>query len=201
MSITLSSRAARSAAAVLAAGSIVLLAGPAPGARAEEPAAAVAGGAPQDGAVQLRFDKNRKDPSDSRLYVIKGGSTVLAEFRAGSGTTTDECATGRGWLPDGTYTVGQHYEKYDGDLIKGYAIRLSDKKCANGTGRVRDQLFIHSEMNRDGSQGSTEQRRWTDSGPNDFRSKGCIKMRPEEIKKMFRLLERNGWPKTLRVVG
>ncbi|MFJ8162175.1 hypothetical protein ACIRBY_14750 [Streptomyces sp. NPDC096136] len=72
---------------------------------------------------------------------------------------------------------------------------------ADGSGRVRDPLFVHSEMNRDGSQGSTEQRRWTDRAPNDFRSEGCIQMRPEEIKKMFRLLERNGWPKTLRVVG
>ncbi|MEW2414746.1 hypothetical protein AB0953_13595 [Streptomyces sp. NPDC046866] len=70
------------------------------------------------------------------------GSKVLAGFRAGSGTTTDECQSGRGWLPNGTYTVGQHYEKYDGELIKGYAIRLSDKKCNNGTGRERDQLFI-----------------------------------------------------------
>ncbi|MER7468200.1 hypothetical protein [Streptomyces sp. NPDC097981] len=58
---------------------------------------------------------------------------MLAEFRAGSGITTDECATGRGWLPNGTYTVGQHYETYN--------------------------------------------------------------------EKMFRLLERNGWPRTLRVVG
>ncbi|MEU3778863.1 L,D-transpeptidase [Streptomyces sp. NPDC032472] len=200
MNITTSSRLARSAAAALAAASIGLLAGLAPGAQAEEAAAVVAGSAPQDGAVRLKFDKNRKDPSDSRLYVIKGRS-VLAEFRAGSGTTTNDCETGRGWLPNGTYTVGQHHETYNGRLIKGYAIRLSDKKCNDGAGRVRNELFIHSEMNRDGSQGSTEKRRWTDSNPNDFRSNGCIKMRPEEIKKMFRLLERNGWPKTLSVVS
>ncbi|MFE3931736.1 L,D-transpeptidase [Streptomyces sp. YIM B13508] len=197
---TITTRLARTATAALATTSIFLLAGLTPTAQAEEAGAAAKGSATAANTVYLKFDKNPKYPFYSKLSVIKG-STVWATFRAGSGITENECTTGRGWLPNGTYTVGQHYKTYNGNLIKGYAIHLSDKRCNNGTGRWRTQLFIHSEMNRDGSQGSTERRKWTDKNPNDFLSNGCIKMRPEEIKKLFRLLDRIGWPKTLKVVS
>ncbi|MGX8910237.1 L,D-transpeptidase [Streptomyces netropsis] len=168
--------------------------------QAKEAGVGAKGRATAASTVYLKFDKNPRNPSSSKLSVIKG-NTVRADFRAGSGITENECTTDRGWLPNGTYTVGQHYKTYNGDLIKGYAIRLSDKRCNNGTGRLRTDLFIHSEMNRDGSQGSSEARKWTDKNPNDFLSNGCIKMRPEEIKKLFRLLDRIGWPKTLKVVS
>ncbi|MER7049232.1 L,D-transpeptidase family protein [Streptomyces jumonjinensis] len=149
-------------------------------------------------AVHLKFDKS--SPSSSTLSVLQGG-TVKATFRAGSGSITNECTTGKGWLPNGTYTLGQHTRTYDGTKIKGYAIRLPDKKCHNGTGRARTALFIHSEMNRNGSQGSTEQRRWTDTNPNDFYSEGCIKLRPADIRSLFNRLDRIGWPTTLTVVS
>ncbi|MFD7439297.1 hypothetical protein [Streptomyces sp. NPDC059861] len=60
-------------------------------------------------------------------------------------------------------------------------------------------MFIHSEMNRDGSRGRSESRRWDGSG--DYRSNGCVKLNPDDIKKMFRLLDRIGWPTHLRVVS
>nr|BFD80792.1 hypothetical protein StreXyl84_01930 [Streptomyces sp. Xyl84] len=193
-------RTARSATVSLVLTSAALLTGLTPAAQAQEPASPAVAGADAAGAVSLMFDKNGKHPTYSRLSVIKGGK-VWADFRAGSGITQNECTSGRGWLPNGTYSVGSHTRTYNGRQIKGYAIRLADKRCHNGTGRLRTELFIHSEMNRDGSQGRSEPRKWTDNNPNDYLSNGCIKMRPEEIKKLFRLLDRIGWPKTLKVVG
>ncbi|MEV7089299.1 L,D-transpeptidase family protein [Streptomyces sp. NPDC093085] len=182
-------RMTRSATAALAAGSIALLTGLTP------PTAQAAAA----DTVHLKFDKNPAAPSDSRLSVVKGAK-VWATYRAGSGTTKNECATGRGWLPNGTYAVGKHYRTYNGRLIKGYAIRLADKVCSDGRTK-RTELFIHSEMTVNGGQGGSEPRKWTDTNPNDFLSNGCVKLRPEEIKKMFRLLDRIGWPKTLKVTG
>jgi hypothetical protein len=49
--------------------------------------------------------------------------------------------------------------------------------------------------------GQQRARKWTDKNPNDYLSRGCIKMHPEEIKKLFRLLDRIGWPKSLKVVS
>jgi lipoprotein-anchoring transpeptidase ErfK/SrfK len=196
---TIQTRLARAATATLATASLALLAGLAPTAQAEDVGAAAKGSATAANTVYLKFDKNPRYPFYSKLSVIKG-NTVWANFRAGSGITKNECTTGRGWLPNGTYTVGQHHRTYNGRLIKGYAIRLSDKVCSNGRTK-RTELFIHSEMTASGGQGSTEPRRWTDKNPNDFLSNGCIKMRPEEIKKLFRLLDRIGWPKTLKVVS
>ncbi len=112
-------------------------------------------------------------------------------YRAGSGLGArhpqgrDECATARGWLPAGTYTVGARHTRYDGAVIKGYAIPLSDKTCADGRTR-RTALFIHSEMTRSGGQGRTESRRW--DGPSDYASQGCIKLAPGDIKRLFTVL-------------
>ncbi|WP_406016710.1 L,D-transpeptidase (plasmid) [Streptomyces sp. NBC_00984] len=170
-----------------------------PAAQAENTGTAAKGTTTAASTVTLKFDKNQKHASYSKLSVIKG-TKVWANFRAGSGTTQDECESEHGWLPNGTYTIRSHSRTYNGDLIKGYAIRLSDKVCSNGRTN-RDSLFIHSEMNRNGSQGSPEPRQWTDNNPNDFLSKGCIKMQPEKIKELFRLLDRIGWPKTLKVVN
>ncbi|WP_051765559.1 L,D-transpeptidase family protein [Streptomyces sp. NRRL F-5135] len=200
---TIKTRMTRSTTAVLATGSVILLMGlTQPTAQAGEAAKAGVGAhgrAAAANTVHLKFDKNPADPSNSKLSVIKG-SKVWANFRAGSGTTTNDCATGRGWLPNGTYTIGKHHRTYNGRLIKGYAIALADKVCSNGRTK-RTELFIHSEMTVNGGQGSGEARKWTDKNPNDFLSNGCVKMRPEEIKKMYRLLDRIGWPKTLNVVS
>lgn len=193
-------RTARSATASLVLTSAALLTGLMPSAQAQEPASPAVNRADAADAVHLKLDKNSKHPAYSRLSVIKG-SKVWANFRAGSGITQNECTTGRGWLPNGTYSVGSHTRTYNGRQIKGYAIRLADKRCNNGTGRLRTELFIHSEMNRNGTQGSSEPRKWTNKNPNDYLSNGCIKMHPDEIKKLFRLLDRIGWPKSLKVVS
>ncbi|TQE21986.1 peptidoglycan-binding protein [Streptomyces ipomoeae] len=148
------------------------------------------------GPVTLKFDKGTV--TNSKLYVLKGGK-VIASYRAGSGTMTNECTTAKGWLPTATYSIGGHWRNYNGSLVKGYAIRLADKRCNNGKGTLRTELFIHSEMTSSGGQGSTEARRW--DGVNDYKSNGCIKLHPNDIKSLFKVLDKNGWPKSLTVVN
>ncbi|MFJ6518259.1 L,D-transpeptidase [Streptomyces filamentosus] len=155
-----------------------------------------------DVVTTLKFVRNSADPQNSRLYVIRGG-TPVAEFRAGSGLGKShrngrkECVREQGWLPKGTYKVGAAQTRYNGDLVKGYAIPLSDKKCSDNR-TWRTQLLIHSEMTRDGGRGSTESRRW--DGVSDYKSAGCIKLEPNDIKKLFRNLSRFPAPTRLTVV-
>ena len=68
----------------------------------------------------ITFDKNPTDPSNSLLtwQVVRqdaAGTWQVVEqlsWRAGSGmlgrTGRNECAKGRGWLPDGTYRLRFH---------------------------------------------------------------------------------------------
>ncbi|MEU5048872.1 L,D-transpeptidase [Streptomyces sp. NPDC021096] len=149
--------------------------------------------APAAAADYLQFTKDT--PAHSRLTVFRDHRPV-AEYRAGSGTSEQECERGRGWLPDGTYTLGRHHTAYNGNLVKGYAIELGDKRCHDGT--LRTELFIHSEMTRDGGSGGPENQRW--DGESDYTSHGCVKLRPQDIKELYRSLDRDGWPATLKVV-
>lgn len=163
---------------------------------------AVSAGASEAAAVTtLKFTRNHGDPRDSRLAVVRGGRTV-AVFRAGSGLGKghpqgrNECARNAGWLPAGTYTVGKRTTRYNGRVIKGYAIPLSNKTCQNGR-TTRTELFIHSEMTRDGGRGKPEEQRW--DGVNDYTSYGCVKLSPNDIKKLFRVLGQGSAPQRLTV--
>ncbi|MEU7046857.1 L,D-transpeptidase family protein [Streptomyces eurythermus] len=149
-------------------------------------------------ATTLVFDKNPDSPAHSKLSVYEGDK-LQATYRAGSGTgVKDDCVRAEGWMPNGNWRIKLKDPFYDGRLIKGYAVHLQDMKCSRGT-LTRTEMFIHSEMNRDGGQGNTESRRW--DGDTDYKSNGCVKLRPADIKKMFRLLNRIGWPTHLRVVS
>ncbi|MEU2130101.1 L,D-transpeptidase [Streptomyces sp. NPDC018352] len=184
-----------SAVALMTVAAVAAPSGQAAPATAGRPAAAAA-------VTTLKFVRNSADPQNSRLLVVRDNKTQ-AVFRAGSGLGRDhakgrdECASAKGWLPAGTYTVGARQTRYNGNLIKGYAIPLSNKTCKNGR-TTRTELFIHSEMTRTGGQGSTESRRW--DGVGDYKSAGCIKLAPEDIKKLFRNLDRGAAPKHLVVV-
>ncbi|MFD4998628.1 L,D-transpeptidase family protein [Streptomyces buecherae] len=153
-------------------------------------------------AHYLRFDKG--SVTNSRLELVKrtaGRDKVLKKYKAGSGQTKDTCAVGKGWLPNAEkkpYAVQWHRKNFDG-IINGLVIKLSDRKCHNGTKRT--ELFIHSEMKPNGKQGSIESERWTNSNPNDYYSNGCIKLNPTDIKDLFKRLDRIGWPKKLYVVS
>ncbi|MFF9483352.1 L,D-transpeptidase [Streptomyces sp. NPDC014676] len=170
-----------------------------PPALAGTPAGTGAGAEPGAAApaTTLVFDKNPDGPTDSTLSVHRGGR-LQATYRAGSGLgVQDDCARAKGWLPDGNWEIRSRTRTYDGDLIKGYAVRLQDMTCSRGT-VTRTELFIHSETNRDGGEGTSEARRW--DGPDDYASNGCVKLDPTDIEELFRLLDRIGWPTHLRVV-
>ncbi|MFI5571663.1 L,D-transpeptidase family protein [Streptomyces sp. NPDC051740] len=148
-------------------------------------------------ATTLVFDKNPDDPTDSTLSVHRGGR-LRAAYRAGSGLgVQDDCARAKGWIPDGNWRIRSRTRTYDGALIKGYAVRLQDMACSRGT-VTRTELFLHSETDRDGGEGTSEARRW--DGPGDYESNGCVKLNPTDIEELFRLLDRIGWPTRLRVV-
>ena len=140
----------------------------------------------------ITFDKNHANPSNSRLtwtvlhWDRRGVRHVVESrsWRAGSGmlgrSGRNECAKGRGWLPNGRYRLRYHRD-YHGNLIKGRAFRLDDHRCRNGSTR-RVQLFLHTEQgahnvqcpNRPGDQPC----RWEYPRINDYKSAGCIKMAP-----------------------
>ncbi|GAB7184231.1 hypothetical protein ATKI12_4062 [Kitasatospora sp. Ki12] len=155
-----------------------------------------------DDGVRLTFVKNHEHPDRSTLSLRVDGRTV-ASYRAGSGLGAsaegrDSCRTNKGWLPDGTYRIEGH-ETHRDRVIKGFAIALSDKKCSDGT--LRSDLFIHSEMKADGSQGTAkepESTRW--DGDQDYRSYGCVKLHPDHIKALFAKIG-DRWPTTLEVSG
>ncbi|MFE5593670.1 L,D-transpeptidase [Streptomyces sp. NPDC056549] len=160
------------------------------------PAGTTATAAVARGQVTLVFDKNPKHPTYSKLTAYSG-RRVVGQWRAGSGTTTNECKVGRrnsgGWLPNGTYAVSSRTKTYNGKAIKGYAIRLSDKKCNGGEGANRDELFIHSRMSVNGAS------QWR--GDRDYKSLGCVKLHPDHIKALFKTLDKYGEAKTLKVVA
>ncbi|MFJ7199949.1 MULTISPECIES: L,D-transpeptidase family protein [unclassified Streptomyces] len=153
-------------------------------------------------AYYLRFDKG--SVTNSRLELVKrtpGRDKVIKTYKAGSGQVKNTCAVGKGWLPNAgaskPYAVQWHRKNFDG-IINGFVIKISDRTCHNGTKRT--ELFIHSEMKPNGQQGTVESERWTDSGPNDYYSNGCIKLNPTNIKDLFKRLDHVGWPKKLYVV-
>ncbi|MDG4856897.1 L,D-transpeptidase [Streptomyces sp. T-3] len=137
----------------------------------------------------LVFNKNQSNQTKSTLtlyrYLSSRDRVVKVDsWRAGSGSNKNACRhNGGGWLPNGTYKIGFKQKDFNGDKIKGYVMRLADFRCANG--QKRDELFIHSEMKKNGYPGSSEPWRWTDNNPNDFYSAGCVKLRPSAIKELF----------------
>ncbi|MFJ6903368.1 L,D-transpeptidase family protein [Streptomyces griseoluteus] len=140
----------------------------------------------------LKFTKSWNAPANSKLALYRDGRLVKS-YRAGSGMgSTNECARNVGWLPSGTYKVLGHQTNRD-TKIKGYAIRLADMPCHTKRGKrgiTRGDLFIHSNMTKDGES------RW-----GSYKSNGCIKLTPADIKNLFARLNHAHWPKnlTLRV--
>ncbi|MDH6223084.1 MULTISPECIES: L,D-transpeptidase family protein [Streptomyces] len=153
-------------------------------------AAAPVGTAAVGYSTRLIFDKNPADPSNSRLYwrvyrVEDNGrqrKIVDVSWRAGSGIgVKNDCTRNKGWLPNGSYDITLH-PSYNGSIIKGVAFRLNNKKCSAGT-TTRTDLFIHSEMTRSGGQNrNVESQRWDGNG--DYKSNGCIKLKPADIKSL-----------------
>jgi hypothetical protein len=97
-------------------------------------------------------------------------------WRAGSGTNTDTCDVGDGWLPNGWYDLWGMYDHKDGTAIDGRAWYLQDKQCHDGTWRT--ELFIHTEETVDNGQScptsGDDPHCW--EGTFDYKSNGCIKI-------------------------
>ncbi|MEU6373981.1 L,D-transpeptidase family protein [Streptomyces sp. NPDC046909] len=153
----------------------------------------------------LQFKKNSSNPSNSKLSFVYvhivndiSHSTTVATWRAGSGQgSTNACKRNQGWLPNGTYKIKTFYKHHNGGLhgVNGLAWLLNDTTCSNGTPRT--ELFIHSEMKPDGTQGSAEPYRW--DGNSDYKSNGCIKLKPSDIRRLKDLRSSYPLPKKLYV--
>ncbi|MEU0163186.1 hypothetical protein ABZ154_31405 [Streptomyces sp. NPDC006261] len=202
---TLRTRFAPAALAVvlLSTGMSVATAQPATAQPAEAaPAFAAAGKKKAKPKQYLKFVKNKKNPSNSKLHLMAAGKKKpVATWRAGSGNgSTNACKPNAGWLPNGSYKIEFHKKNFNGSAIKGYVIKLQDKKCSNGTKRT--ELFIHSEMQKNGKQGPKRGKDspWRWDGNGDYKSLACIKLKPAHIKSLFTKSSAKGWPKTLKVV-
>ncbi|MFI8302764.1 hypothetical protein ACIF80_04785 [Streptomyces sp. NPDC085927] len=146
----------------------------------------------------LSYKKNKKDPSNSRLSLIyvqqvnadKNRSWTVKTWRAGSGLGTkknakskygqDACKKSVGWLPNGTYKI-EYFKNNFAGTINGHVWKLEDKWC-KGKKAKRTELFIHSEMKSNGKQGRTEPTRWDGNG--DYKSLGCIKLKPADARQL-----------------
>lgn len=163
-----------------------------------------AAGREQAGVLRgvITFDKSGRDPHRStltwRLFRHHDGERTLLErrsWRAGSGftkTSTDPCRKNDGWLPDGPYRP-RLYANYWGSLIKGRAIGLGARQCPDGTWRT--DLFIHTEQgdrNRQCPDRKGDQVcRWEYPKINDYRSWGCIKMSPGDLRALVEAWRRH----------
>lgn len=152
----------------------------------------------------ITFDKNWQSPSHSRLTwqlsELQGdGTWKVVEtrgWRSGSGrlgrTGRNSCATSRGWLPNGSYRLKQHND-YPGNLIKGRAFALDDKRCPSGN--LRHDLFIHTEQgvsNRQCPDRRGDQVcRWEQPRFNEYKSAGCIKLSPRDLAELVTLFQRH----------
>ena len=129
------------------------------------------------------FEFQRGSNTNSTLSIKQKNATnysvIAAEsFRAGSGSSQDECQTGVGWLPAGKYDIVLHVHTYNA-TIKGRVWQLSDKRCNGGTGTLRTELFIHTEETADAGQAciaGNPDAPYCWEGDNDYYSAGCIKL-------------------------
>jgi hypothetical protein len=159
------------------------------------PASASASGSHLSGVIV--FEKNYQDTFRSTLVwrvfrVFDDGHRTLLvskHWRAGSGyfrDSTNACVRNRGWLPDGTYRP-RLYADYGGSVIKGRAIYLGAKPCADGT--LRTDLFIHTEQGAGSvqcpDQPGDQACRWEYPAVNDYRSYGCVKLSPGDLTELY----------------
>ncbi|MFD8219733.1 hypothetical protein ACFV2U_40130 [Streptomyces sp. NPDC059697] len=146
----------------------------------------------------LQFKKG-SNPQNSRLYFVFVQATnpdhvhswTLGSWRAGSGTgSKNTCASNHGWLPNGTYTIKAFYKHHNGGLhgVNGIAWYIGNHNCQ--TGHPRTDLFVHSEMLPSGKAGTAEPYRW--DGNSDYKSNGCIKLKPADIRSLRDL--QSGYP-------
>ncbi len=151
----------------------------------------------------ITFAKNQANPANSRLiwrlYHRTGKVWKVVEtrrWRAGSGmlgkSGRNACTNNLGWLPNGTYRLKQ-YDDYPGHLIKGRAFRLEDKRCSSGNRRF--DLFLHTEQGAGNKQCANRRGdqlcRWEYPSYNEYKSAGCIKVAPDDLRQLVTLYHRH----------
>jgi hypothetical protein len=124
------------------------------------------------------FGLGEISPTNSHLHLyylrsdcVKTGDNY---WRAGSGSNTNECAKGTGWLPNGWYDFWSpgHVNNYGGTSVQGRVWRLSDKVCSDGS-TVRTELFIHTKETSGQGQACPD---FCWAGDSSYYSNGCIKL-------------------------
>jgi hypothetical protein len=140
------------------------------------------------------FEFARQTNIASTLRMVwqqQPGKFSSVSWRAGSGTSTDACWIGHGWLPIGWYDLNGHWNNYDG-TIKGRVFYLQNKQCWNGTWRT--ELFVHSEETADEGQycPSPGDDPYCWEGDFDYYSNGCIKVSRAGNPSDLRLVH-DGW--------
>jgi hypothetical protein len=142
-------------------------------------AAAALIAAPTATAYTTWFDFAKTTNANSTLTITwepMPGKFATASWRSGSGSSTDSCWVGHGWLPNGWYDLWGHWDHYDGSAIKGRVFYLQNKQCWNGT--WRGELFVHSEETA--SNGQYCPTAYDDpfcwEGDSDYYSAGCVKV-------------------------
>ena len=153
----------------------------------------------------ITFEKNYRNTLRSHLrwqvFRVQDGKrteVVDLRWRAGSGANrhaTNACRKNVGWLPSGWYRP-KLYTDYPGHLIKGRAILLGAKDCQDGTRRT--DLFIHTEQGAHSTQcrdaPGDQPCRWEYPQINDYKSLGCIKLSPGDMKALY-----DAWTRFFRV--
>jgi hypothetical protein len=131
------------------------------------------------------FDRDTNiDSTLTRKWTYPPSPTQYSHsWRAGSGTSQNECMRGSGWLPGGWYSQWGHWNHYDGSAIEGRVWWVQDKYCADGVTK-RTELFIHSEETSANGQHCTSSYDdpfcWERTA--DYYSLGCIKLaRPSPV--------------------
>jgi hypothetical protein len=158
-------------------------------------AAAVALALPSQAcAYYTYFDFARRTNTGSTLTMVWQqipGHFSTASWRAGSGSSTDACWIGHGWLPTGWYDLNGHWDGYNG-TIRERVFYLQNKQCWNGTWRT--ELFVHSEETADQGQycptAGDDPYCW--EGDYDYYSNGCIKLSRAGNPSDLRLMH-DGW--------
>jgi len=145
---------------------------------------AVAASSSSQGWPAFQFIRKTNMNSELDQFALEPGPCLFLCWpftgiatRAGSGSSTDPCAKGAGWIPPGTYGVREHTIHKD-DTIAGRTWWLTDAQCSSTNATVRDELFIHSEETS--AQGQTCTSASDDpycwEGEFDYKSNGCIKL-------------------------
>ncbi len=109
-----------------------------------------------------------------------------ARYRAGSGDgSTNRCRIDHGPIPQGDTRILSPYDHKDSGSIHGRAWQLANMLCDryDPNSNLRTDLWIHTEETSQQGQtcGTPYDERWCWDGASDYKSLGCVKVKPNNI--------------------